>query len=374
MSTAQKNYYDLLGVSKEATNDEIRKAYRKLAKKYHPDKTGGDTEAEDRLKEINAAYDTLKNEDKRKEYDTQQAYGFGGGGAGGGGFEGFDFSGSGFEDIFSAFGGGRQSAQTHNAPRRGHNLETHVTISLLDVLYGTTKTIQLYRNETCGDCNGSGAAPGTSPITCPDCHGTGQVARSNGVFHMNQTCPRCHGTGSTVTTPCGACSGTGQVKAQRTISVTIPKGIQDGTRLRVAGEGEAGAHGGPHGDLFVSVTVASHPLFRRSGADIICEVPVTFATAALGGSVEVPTLDRKLAKLTVPAGTQHGTQLRMKGMGLPTGAGAKRGDELIQVAVEIPRKLNKEQKAMLAEMYGIDVPDSHPLMDKFKALLKSFLG
>lgn len=370
MNAAQKNYYDLLGVNKEASNDDIRKAYRGLAKKYHPDKTGGDEKAEDYLKEINAAYDVLKNTDKRKEYDTQQAYG------GGAGFGGYDFSGGGggFEDMFSAFGGGRQQAARHNAPRRGRNLETNVTIGLLDVLDGTTKTIQLYRKETCDDCKGSGAAPGTSPVTCPDCHGTGQVSRNNGLFNTNQACGRCRGAGSTIATPCGACSGSGLVKEQRTISVSIPKGIQDATRLRVAGEGEAGDHGGPHGDLFVAVSVMAHPLFRRNGADIVCDVPITFATAALGGTVEVPTLDRKLAKLTVPASTQNGTQLRMKGMGLPTGAGSKRGDELIQIVVEIPQKLNKEQKVLLSEMYGIDVPDSHPLLDKFKNLLKSFLG
>lgn len=378
-ATVNKDLYEILGVSETASQDEIRKAYRALARKYHPDKTGGDKAAEDKLKEINAAYDVLKNPDKRKEYDQRRKLGAGGFG----GFEGgFDFgdAGADFSDVFSSIfggmggaGGPRAGARTRTAARPGNDLEARVRVTMKDVVNGTKKTLRINRPEVCAECHGSGAAPGSSPVTCPDCGGSGQITRGSSFFQMSQTCPRCHGTGQAITTPCSACSGSGRTTQQREISVTIPTGVDNGTRLRMAGEGEAGFQGGPRGDLYVRVEVEKDPFFERDGSNLVCEVPITFAEAALGAKVTVPTLDG-VAKLTIQPGTQSEAQLRMRGMGLPSMGGGPRGDEIVKVVVEVPRKLTSEQKRLLKEFDGNYEPQSHPLRDAFRSLLKRLRG
>jgi len=387
MPTAVKNdYYQILGVSEDASQDDIRKAYRELARKYHPDKTGGDEAAEEKLKEINAAYDTLKNPERRKEYDQRRKFGggFGAGGPGGaGGFGagGFDFgdAGADFSDIFSSmFGGGAggfAGAQTRSrsAARPGSDLEARVRITLKDVVSGTKKTLRITRPEVCAACQGSGAAQGSSPVTCPDCGGAGQVTQGSSFFQVAQTCPRCMGTGQAVLQPCSTCHGEGRTRAQREISVTIPPGIESDARLRVPGEGEAGVKGGPRGDLYVRVTVEKDELFDRDGANLVCEVPITFAEAALGAKVTVPTLDG-VAKLTVQPGAQTGDKLRMRGMGLPPRGGGPRGDEIIQLLVEVPRKLTSKQRELLKQFDGNYEPNSHPIRDAFKTLLKRLRG
>lgn len=389
-TTVNKDLYEILGVPESASQDDIRKAYRELARKYHPDKTGGDKAAEERLKEINAAYDVLKNPDKRKEYDQRRKFGAGAGGFGSGFEGGFDFgdSGADFADIFSSifgggggmggagFGGGPGAgpgARTRTAARPGNDLETRVRVTLKEVVSGTKKTLRVNRPEVCAECHGSGAAPGSSPVTCPDCGGSGQMTRGSSFFQMSQTCPRCHGSGQAVMDPCRKCSGSGRTMQQREISVTIPAGVDTGTRLRIAGEGEAGLQGGPRGDLYVRVEVEDDPFFTREGSNLICEVPVKFVDAALGAKVTVPTLDG-VAKLTVQPGTQSGAQLRMRGMGLPKMGGGARGDEIVKVVVEVPRKLTSEQKRLLKEFDGNYEPESHPLRDAFRGLLKRLRG
>jgi molecular chaperone DnaJ len=366
-----KNYYELLGVSQEASEDDIRKAYRKLAKKYHPDKTGGDTDAEDKLKEINSAYDTLKNSEKRQEYDQQLKYGNGFAGFSGGGFD--PGAGADYSDIFSSFfnqGPASHSQRTRNAPLRGRDLQAHVNVALKDVLTGTSKTLKLNRNESCKECSGSGNQPGTSPETCSDCHGIGELQQGNGIFNLRQTCPRCHGEGQVNPNPCTHCRGKGLTHAQKTIQVTIPKGIEEGSRLRVTGEGDGGRRGAPSGDLYVVVQLDPDPFFTRDGSQVVCEVPVTFANAALGGKVEVPTLTGT-AKVTVPEGTQNSAQLRLKGQGLPKSNGA-RGDQIVQIVVEIPRKLSARQKELIGEFSDEPIPQSHPLIEAFKSLIQRF--
>ncbi len=368
-NTTQRDHYETLSVKSDATEAEIRSAYRNLARKYHPDKTGGDKAAEEKLKEISAAYDVLKNADKRKEYDQQRtsaAHGFGG----------FDFAGTSagaddFADIFSSLFGGGAQAQAYTAAQPGRNLQARVKVSLKDAVSGISKTLHIRRDELCPECRGSGAAPGTSPITCPDCAGAGQISRGNGMFQMRQTCPRCRGAGEAVTTPCPKCSGSGHTRARREIAVTIPPGVDEGTRLRIAKEGDAGYHGGPRGDLYVCIEMEKDPFFVREGRNLVCEVPVTFATATLGAKITVPTLDG-VAKVTVQPGTQNGTLLRMRGMGLPSLSGTSRGDELIKVLVEVPKKLTRDQMKLLREFDDQLPATAHPLREKFRKLLAKF--
>ncbi len=367
-NTTQQDYYETLGVKNEATEDEIRKVYRDLAHKYHPDKTGGDKAAEEKLKEINAAYNVLKNAGKRKEYDQQRAFGATQG------FGPFDFtgasaSGDDFADILSSLFGGGAQAQAYTAARPGRNLQARLKVTLKDAVSGTSKTLRIRRDELCPDCKGSGAAPGTSRITCPDCGGAGHTnSRGNGMFQMRQTCPRCRGAGQAAASPCPKCSGSGHTRARRDIAVTIPPGVDEGTRLRIAGEGDAGYHGGPRGDLYVQIEMEKDPFFVREGRCLVCEVPITFATAALGAKITVPTLDG-VAKVNVQPGTQNGTLLRMRGMGLPSLSGASRGDELIKILVEVPKKLTRGQVKLLEDFDGQLPASSHPLREKFSKLL-----
>ena len=361
-----KDLYEILGVSREASQEEIRKAYLKLAHKYHPDKTGGDKDAEARLKEINAAYDVLKNAEKRAQYDkfgSAEGNPFGGGGFGGG--QGFEAP---FDDFFDMLfnqggrrGGGRRGA---SAAQPGNDLELRLVITLRDAAKGASKTVRFNRQETCGDCNGSGAAPGSTPQTCPECGGAGQVRAAHGFFSVTRTCTRCGGAGKTISNPCGGCGGSGRVRKQRELNVDIPAGVDNGSQLRVSGEGEPGRNGGPRGDLYIAIQVEPDERFKREGNTIVCEVPISFTQAALGDTIRVPTLSGE-AELKVPAGTQTGTQFRLRGMGMPDLRGYGQGDEIVKVVVETPKHLSKRQKELLKEFQEIGDKDNYPLYRRF---------
>lgn len=364
----QTDLYELLGVSRSASQDEIRKAYLKLAHKYHPDKTGGDKTAEDKLKKINAAYDILKNPEKRKQYDqfgNMDGQPFQGGFGPGFGTEfssGFDSS---FGDLFDMlFGqGGGRSRGSRAQP--GHDLEYEVTLKLQEVARPSKKTISFHRNENCSECGGTGAMKGSQPETCTQCQGAGQVRQSHGVFTTSRPCPRCGGTGRVIKNPCGACNGAGQVKRKRELNIDIPAGVESGTRLRVSGEGEAGRHGGPRGDLYIRIKVLSHEFFERHGIDIACEAPITFSQAALGATIRVPTLNGQ-ADLKVPPGTQSGTQLRLRGHGLSDLRGYRQGDQIVVIQVETPAKLSRRQRELLEEFESLSNNRTYPHHDNFK--------
>jgi molecular chaperone DnaJ len=352
-ASGKRDYYDVLGIPKNADDAAIKRAYRKIALKYHPDKNPGNREAEENFKEAAEAYEVLSDPQKRNAYDR-----FGHAGVGGGGphftsvediFSAFGdiFGGRGgsiFEDLFGgAFGGGRRGGAARN---RGAHLKVDLDISLEDVLNGVKKTIEIQRNETCGECGGSGAQAGTRPAGCTQCGGRGFVVQQQGFFAMRTTCPRCRGTGEIIENPCRACGGAGRAPKNREVTVTIPPGVEDGMQLRLSGEGETGHRGGPRGDLYVEVHVRPHSLFRRGGDDVLLEVPIGFAQAALGAEIEVPTLKGK-SNLTIPRGTQSGTTLRMKGLGLPRLDGYGVGNQLVRIVVEVPTKLDKEHEELL---------------------------
>ena len=349
----QRDLYEVLGLQKGASDDEIKKAYRKLAKKYHPDLNPGDKEAEKKMKEVNGAYEVLSDAEKKARYDQ---YGFAGidpnyaGGAGGGGFGGFqDFD---LGDIFgSMFGGGFGGQQTrHNGPRKGENLRITLQLTFEEAVFGCEKSVSVTRNESCKDCGGTGAKKGTSPETCPVCRGSGQVQSTQrtpfGVFSSSSPCQNCKGTGKIIKEPCPSCKGEGRVRKTRTIRVKIPAGIDDGQTISLRGEGNGGTQGGPAGDLYVTVYVKGHKMFKRDGQDIILEMPISFAQAALGATLTVPTVDGKV-QYDLPEGTQTGTVFRLRGSGVPSVNGRGRGDQYVKVNVEIPRNLNHEQKELL---------------------------
>ena len=349
----QRDLYEVLGLQKGASDDEIKKAYRKLAKKYHPDLNPGDKEAEKKMKEVNGAYEVLSDAEKKARYDQ---YGFAGidpnyaGGAGGGGFGGFqDFD---LGDIFgSMFGGGFGGQQTrHNGPRKGENLRITLQLTFEEAVFGCEKSVSVTRNESCKDCGGTGAKKGTSPETCPVCRGSGQVQSTQrtpfGVFSSSSPCQNCKGTGKIIKEPCPSCKGEGRVRKTRTIRVKIPAGIDDGQTISLRGEGNGGTQGGPAGDLYVTVYVKEHKMFKRDGQDIILEMPISFAQAALGATLTVPTVDGKV-QYDLPEGTQTGTVFRLRGSGVPSVNGRGRGDQYVKVNVEIPRNLNHEQKELL---------------------------
>lgn len=349
----QRDLYEVLGLQKGASDDEIKKAYRKLAKKYHPDLNPGDKEAEKKMKEVNGAYEVLSDAEKKARYDQ---YGFAGidpnyaDGAGGGGFGGFqDFD---LGDIFgSMFGGGFGGQQTrHNGPRKGENLRITLQLTFEEAVFGCEKSVSVTRNESCKDCGGTGAKKGTSPETCPVCRGSGQVQSTQrtpfGVFSSSSPCQNCKGTGKIIKEPCPSCKGEGRVRKTRTIRVKIPAGIDDGQTISLRGEGNGGTQGGPAGDLYVTVYVKEHKMFKRDGQDIILEMPISFVQAALGATLTVPTVDGKV-QYDLPEGTQTGTVFRLRGSGVPSVNGRGRGDQYVKVNVEIPRNLNHEQKELL---------------------------
>jgi molecular chaperone DnaJ len=360
----EKDYYQVLGVPKNATASEIKKAYRKLAQQHHPDANPGDQAAEERFKEVSAAYDVLGDEQKRKQYDQVRdmaASGFGAGGfpGGGGGYAGSGFPGGArvrFEDLgdlgdlFGDLFGG-SARRTRTRPSRGADLETEVRVTFEDAMDGTNKAVRIQGPAPCETCHGSGAAPGTSPIDCPQCGGVGAIAVNQGPFQMSQTCPRCHGSGRIVETPCPTCRGSGTQRRVRSFQVKIPAGVKDGARIRLAGRGEPGPAGGQPGDLYVKVRVEPHAIFRRSGSDLLVDLPLTFAEAALGSNVQVPTLNGPV-RMKVPAGTQNGRTFRLKGKGAPKRGG--RGDLLVTVNVEVPRKLSKQEKELLKQLREVE--------------------
>ena len=352
----KRDYSEVLGIQKGASEDEIKKAYKKLARKYHPDMNPGDKEAEEKFKEVNEANEVLSDPEKKARYDqfgfagVDPNYGAGAGGAGGFG-GGFDFGDLG--DIFgSFFGGGFGGGQRRNpnAPQRGESIRASVSVSFTDAAFGCEKSVTLERSEMCGTCKGNGCAPGTTPEVCPDCHGTGtvQVRRQTpmGVFASNGPCRKCGGTGRLIHQPCPDCRGGGTVRKRKTIQVTIPAGIDHGQTISLRGQGNAGKNGGPAGDLLITVMVQPHDLFRRDGVDVFCEAPITFTQAVLGAELEIPTIDGKV-KYSIPEGTQTGTVFRLKGKGIPVLNGRGRGDQYVTVTIETPRNLNKEQKEAL---------------------------
>ena len=354
MAEQKRDYYEVLGVQKGATDAEIKKAYRKMAKENHPDLHPGDKDAEARFKEINEAYEVLSDSEKKARYDQ---FGFAGvdpsygGGGYGGGFDGsFDFGDLG--DIFGSFFGGGfgGGGRARSGPQRGESLRTRLTITFEEAAFGCEKEVSIDRVEQCETCKGTGAAPGTSPETCPACGGSGQVQQRRqtpmGVFATTGPCPRCGGTGKIIASPCKDCGGSGQVRRRKTLKVTIPAGIDNGQIISLRGQGSAGKNGGPAGDLQIVSTVQPHQLFRRDGADVYCNAPITFTQAVLGGEMEIPTIDGKV-KYDIPEGTQTGSTFRLKGKGIPNVNGRGRGDQFVTVYIETPRNLNREQKEAL---------------------------
>lgn len=376
----KRDFYEVLGVPKGSSEDEIKKAYRKKAKQYHPDMNPGDKAAEAKFKEVNEAYEVLSNTDKRSRYDqyghagVDPSFGAGGpGGAGGfGGFEDFDLGG-----IFdSFFGGGRGSAR-QNAPRRGETITMSVQLSFEEAAFGCTKELNITRVEKCEECGGSGAAKGTNPETCPVCHGAGQVKHTQrtplGVFSTSSVCENCRGRGTIVKSACQSCKGTGYVRRQRRISVNIPAGIDDGQTISLRGEGNHGTNNGPAGDLHVTVHIRPHPFFERQGFDVITTVPITFVQAALGSEMEIPTLEGR-TKFMVPEGVQYGATFRLKNKGIQYINGRGRGDHIVKLTIETPTNLNEKQRQMLREFSNYsgshNFTQSQTFFDKMKNLFK----
>ena len=350
--------YDTLGVKKGASADEIKKAYRKLAAQYHPDKNPGDASAEERFKEVQNAYDVLSDPEKRKQYDT-----FGADGRGGARFDPRNFGGGGFTindlgdlgDLFGGLFGGRagRSGTGRSQPERGADVEVEVNVSFEDSLRGLETKIPVQVTTACRECGGTGAEPGTSPVICPQCNGRGVIAESQGLFALSEPCPRCRGNGTVVEQPCRSCNGTGREVRTKRYTVKIPAGVKNGTRIRLKGKGEIGAGGGPGGDLFVVTRVQPSKLFQRRDADLVVDVPVTYTEAALGATVEVPTPYGERVSLKVPAGTQEGRQLRIRGHGAPKLQGSGKGDLIARLRVTVPKKLTKKEREALQELQKV---------------------
>ena len=369
MPEQKRDYYEVLGVSKGASEDEIKKAYRKLAKKYHPDLNPGDKAAEAKFKEVNEAYSVLSDPEKKSKYDQFGHAGVDPNFGGGGGFGGFDMGdidlgdifGSFFGGGFGGFGGGASARRA--GPQKGESLRVSLTISFEEAAFGCTKEIDLNRTEPCEECHGSGCEPGTTAETCPDCRGAGVVRIQRGgggfAFSTTTTCPKCHGTGKLIHSPCKSCGGTGSVRVKKRVSVTIPAGIDDGQAVSLRGQGNAGTNGGPAGDLLVGIHVKPSPQFQREGTTVLYEQPVSFYQAAMGAELEIPTIDGKV-KWTLPTGTQPGTTFRLRGRGIPELRGRGRGDQYVTVRVQVPTSLTAEQKEALhafGEAMGEAVPE-----------------
>ena len=371
---AKRDYYEVLGVDKGASADQIKSAYRKQAVKYHPDKNKGDKAAEDKFKEASEAYHVLSNSERKQNYDNFGHAAFENGGSGRGGFGNFDFSNH-FSDIFEDFfgegfgGGSKRSRRSNN---RGSDLRYDLSISLEEAYSGKKQDIKFSTSEKCNTCSGSGSKPGHDAGSCSMCGGHGQVRSSQGFFTVQQTCPQCSGSGEMITNPCGSCGGQGKKQASKRLSVTIPKGVDDGTRIRLAGKGEAGSRGASNGDLYLFINVYSHDLFKRSEENLFFECPISIADAALGSSMEIPTIDGGKAKIKIPSGTQSGKQFRLKGKGMPLMRGSGTGDLYVQVNTEVPVSLNKEQKELLEKFREIENEKSNPSIKKFFQKAKSF--
>jgi molecular chaperone DnaJ len=375
-------FYDTLGVSKGVSQDELRKAWLALARKYHPDKTGGHKGSEEKLKHINEAYDTLKRPEKRREYDEMLAGSFQAGNPTGKGAQYARSPNNGsartehseynvnyadfFGDLF-----GQKTQKSQRMPQPGQDIETQISISLKEAAIGVKRTFRIPSMAVCSNCAGTGAAPGTSLQQCPYCKGTGHIFNGQGsLFVMSQLCPLCRGKGNIIVTPCPACRGSGFTAENHALSITIPAGVRTGTRLRLAGQGEPGEPGAPAGDLYLVIDVEENELFHRERNDILCNVPITFTQAVLGGIIEVPTLQGKAAQLTIPAGTQTGAILRMRGQGFPAFNGGHQGDQLVRVVVETPRNINLEQRAVIQNLHETSSPNAYPKRQAFAEKLK----
>lgn len=373
---AKRDYYEVLGVSKDATEAEIKSAYRKKAKECHPDLHPNDKDAAERFREVNEANEVLSDPEKRKRYDQ---FGFDGPQMGSGaGAGGFDFSGmGGMDDIFNAFFGGMGGmggTSRRAGPVPGNDLQHRITITFEEAAFGCEKTIDFFRNENCETCGGTGAKPGTQPQTCPTCHGSGQVRSGNGFMVTVRTCPTCRGEGKIVKDKCTNCNGTGHVRRKRTLTLRIPAGIEDGTNLVKRGEGEPGLRGGPAGDLYISISVKPHKLFKREGKDLLLDMPISITQAALGAEIDVPTLESPV-KQRIPEGTQTGTQFRIKGKGIPSLRNGLKGDLILTVHVEVPKKLTEKQKDILRQfdqsMGGKEYEGRKTFADKLKEMFNN---
>jgi len=362
------DFYETLGVDRNADEKEIKSAYRKLAMRYHPDRNPGDETAERKFKELNEAYETLRDPQKRAAYDRFGHAAFENGGTGRGGFSAGGFADI-FEDIFGDIMGGRQR---RSGRERGADLRYNMEITLEEAYTGKTAQIRVPTSVACDQCSGTGARPGTQPMTCGMCQGAGRVRAAQGFFSIERTCPQCQGRGQTIHDPCPKCSGQGRVMEERTLSVNIPAGIEDGTRIRLAGEGEAGLRGAPPGDLYIFLSVKPHEFFQRDGADLYCKVPISMTTAALGGSFEVTTLDGTQTRVKIPEGTQNGRQFRLKGKGMPVLRQPSMGDLYIQVSVETPQNLTKRQRELLEEFEKISSKENSPQSSGFFSRMKDF--
>lgn len=372
-----QDYYELLGVGRSASGDDIKKAFRKLAMQHHPDRNSGNKDAEKKFKDVNHAYDILKDPEKRAAYDRYGPAAFEGGmGPGGpGGFQnaqGFDF-GDVFSNIFDEmFGGQRGGRPGGRADMRGQDLRFNLEITLEQAYAGTEATVRVPSSVSCETCHGSGAEPGSKPQQCATCHGRGRIRAQQGFFTVERTCHTCHGAGQVIDKPCRACAGQGRVRRDKTLKVAIPAGVEDGTRIRLSGEGEAGQRGGPAGDLYVFLSVRRHQLFEREGADVHCRVPISMVQATLGGSIEVPTLDGKMARINVPAGAQSGHQFRLRGKGMPIVRSTQHGDMYIEIGVETPVNLTPKQKELLKEFEKAG--KTSPEADSFFTKVKEMFG
>ena len=376
---AKKDYYEVLGVLKSASSEEIKKAYRKLALKYHPDKNKGDKTAESKFKEASEAYHVLSDKGRRKNYDQFGHAAFENAG-GRGGYSNFDFTnafsdifGSDiFDDFFDGFGGSRRRGRRRSSDLRGSDLRYDLSISLEDAYYGKKQEINFSSSDKCGRCDGLGSEPGSRPISCSACGGQGQVRSSQGFFTIQQTCPECAGSGEQISSPCKECRGIGKKQTKKKIFTNIPKGVDDGTRIRLSGKGEAGIKGGGSGDLYIFVSVESHSIFNRSEENLFFEFPISLADAALGTIIEVPTIDGGKAKVKIPAGTQHGKQFRLKGKGMPLMRNKDYGDLYIRSVTEVPASLTKEQKSLLEKFKKLEDSKSNPIMKDFFEKAKRF--
>lgn len=377
--------YEILGVDRNASQEEIKKAYRRLAKKYHPDLNPGDKEAEQKFKEINEAYEILSDPQKRAQYDQFGHAAFEQGGSQQGGFGdfgegGFDFDFGGFGDIFGDifsdfFGTGRRKAE--KGPKKGADIRYDLTLTFEEAAFGTEKEIEVERFEVCDVCHGTGVKPGSRPETCPVCHGTGEIRQTQntpfGRIVNIRTCPRCHGEGKIITDPCQKCGGTGKIRKRRKIKVTIPAGIDEGQMLTLRGEGEPGLRGGPNGDLYIVIHVKPHEIFKREGYDVYVKIPISFADAALGGEIKIPTLDG-MVSFTIPEGTQTGTKFKLRGKGIPHIGGRGRGDQIVEVYVEVPKRLSEKQKELLREFKRLEGENTAEHKSFFQRMRDAFGG
>ena len=376
---SKTDYYELLGVERGADEKELKSAFRKMAMKHHPDRNPDDPAAEKKFKEINEAYEVLKDPQKRGAYDRFGHAAFEqGGGAGGFGNAGFGGAAGGFSDIFEdifgeMMGGGRRGGARSGGRERGADLRYNMEVSLEDAYGGKTAEISVPTAVTCETCSGSGAKPGSSPVTCNMCGGNGRVRASQGFFSIERTCPECQGRGEVISDPCSDCHGQGRVTMERTLSVDIPAGIEDGVRIRLGGEGEAGSRGGPSGDLYIFLSVRPHEFFQRDGADLFCKIPNSMTAAALGGQVEVACLDGTKSRVKVPEGTQTGKQFRLRGKGMPIMRSSDHGDLYIQVATETPQNLSRRQRELLEEFEQISSEENSPQSTGFLSRMKRFL-